>query len=286
MKAYLDCVPCFLSQALEAARMVTDDYNKEREVLLKVMDFLRNADLNRTPPEISREVHRIIRETLAVDDPYRKVKRESNEFGRKLYPKLMEKVRESNDSLLTAVKLAIAGNAIDFGTTQRYDVSKLIDKALGAEIDEESYRKFREDVLIGKRILYLLDNAGEIFFDRILMEVLCEEGKDVVCAVRKGAIINDATIEDAKFAEIDKIAKVIEGEMLAPSAPGFFVKNFSPELREEFERCDVVISKGQGNYEALSNVERRVYFLLLVKCELVARDIGREVGDFVMKVIN
>ena len=286
MKAYLDCVPCFLSQALEAARMVTNDYDKEREVLLKVMDFLRNANLNRTPPEISREVHRIIRETLDVDDPYQKVKRESNEFGKKIYPKLTEKVRESKDPLLTAVKLAIAGNAIDFGTMQRYDVLKLIDKALGARIDEEIYRRFREDVSKGKRILYLLDNAGEIFFDRILMEELYREGKEIVCAVRKGAIINDATIEDAKFADIDKIARVIEGEMYLPPAPGFFEDNFSPELREEFGRCDVVISKGQGNYEALSDSGRRIYFLLLVKCKLVARDIGREVGDFVMKVIN
>ena len=248
------------------------------------MKFLLDFPLDKTPPEISKDIHRIIREMTESDDPYREVKRRSNEIAKGIYPDLKKIISKSKDPLLTSVKIAIAGNAIDFGTTRRFDIREVIEGALKEDIDMETFRRFKKDLDKGKDVLYLSDNAGEVFFDKILIEILEDLGKEVTYVVKANPIINDATIEDARFAGIDEIAEVIEGDRKGCSAPGFIIENVTEEFMQKFRESDIVISKGQGNYEALSDIDRKVYFLLLVKCPLVAKDLGKEVGDYVIKV--
>lgn len=284
MRVYLDCIPCFLSQTLEACKFVSDDKEVQYRVLKKVMKFLLNISLDKTPPEISKEVHRIIREETGSEDPYREAKRRSNELAKSIYPNLKKMVSESEDPLLTSVKLAIAGNAIDFGTMTRFNIEDVVNEALEKDIDERTFQKFREDLKRSRKILYLSDNAGEVFFDKILIEELRNQGKEITFAVKSNPIINDATIEDAIFAGINEIADVMEGDKDRCSAPGFILDNVTEEFSEKFENSDIVISKGQGNYEALSDVDRKIYFLLLVKCPLVARDLGSKIGDYVIRV--
>jgi len=264
--------------------MATDDEELHERVMKEVMAHLQNVSFSRSPPEISMGVHDIIRKITGSDDPYRKVKDKSNEMAKKLYPGMKEMVRNAEEPLLMAIKLSIVGNVIDFGTANRFNVEEMIEKAAEKELGGE-YEEFKNALATSKSILYIADNAGEVFFDKLLIEKLAEMGKEIIYAVRANPIINDATKKDAEFAGIDEFAKIIAGdEGQEKSSPGMLLSNASSNFMEYFENSDMVISKGQGNYESLSDVGRSIVFLLMVKCPLVAKDIGIEVGTPVLKV--
>lgn len=288
MRTYLDCIPCFLRQSLEASRMVTSSETLHEIVLKKVMRYLQViSSFNNPPPELSKEVHAIVRNMLNCKDPYREVKKKSNEMANELYPRLEQIVEEAKDPFLMATKLAIIGNVIDFGAMNRFDVKDMINKAITENIDDSAYSRFKESIEKAQTILYLADNAGEIFFDKLLIKKFAEMGKRIVYAVKNNPIINDATIEDAKFAGIDKFAEVLPAdEGQDKSAPGILLNYASSKFLNYFRNADVVIAKGQGNYESLSNSGREIFFLLVVKCPLVARDIGADIGKLILKVIE
>ena len=288
MRTYLDCIPCFLRQSLEASRMVTPDETHHEIVLKKVMRYLQAiSSFNDPPPELSKEVHAIVRNMLHCKDPYKEVKKKSNEMAKELYPLLEEMVEEAKDPLLMATKLAIIGNVIDFGAMNRFDVKDMINKAITENIDSNAYSRFREGIEKAQTILYLADNAGEIFFDKLLIKKFAEIGKKIVYVVKNNPIINDATIEDAKFAGIDKFAEVLPADKgQDKSAPGILLNYASSEFLSYFRNADIVIAKGQGNYESLSNGGREIFFLLVVKCPLVARDIGADIGKLILKGIG
>ncbi len=285
MKTYLECIPCFIKQSLEAARMATDDEKIHAEVLREVMKHLQTISFNDSPPELSREVHKIIRNITKSTDPYKKVKDQSNKIAKNQYPHLRKLVSKADVPLLMAVKLAIVGNVIDFGTSNRFNVEDMIVKAVKKDFEDKAYPRFKKSLRNSKTILYLADNTGEIFFDRLLLEELMRRDKKVTYVVKANPIINDATIDDAKFAGIDKLANVIAGDTgQNRSAPGMLLSYASKEFLELFKTSDMVISKGQGNYESLSDSNREVFFLLIVKCPLVARDIGAGLARLVLKV--
>jgi uncharacterized protein with ATP-grasp and redox domains len=284
MKSYLDCIPCFLRQSLEAARMATDDETVQEVVLKEVMKYLQKASFDNSPPELSREVHAIIRNVAKSKDPYKKVKIESNKMVKKKYHKLEQMLFSSKNPLLMAVKLSIVGNVIDFGTSNRFSLEEAINAASNKYFVDEDYQKFKEKLNKSKTVLYLADNAGEIFFDKLLLGKLSNMGKKLTYVIKANPIINDATIEDAMFAEIDKIATIIEGDAGQPcSCPGIVLKYASKELLKYLKSSDMVISKGQGNYESLSSIDRDIFFLLMVKCPLVARDINTELAELVLR---
>ena len=168
MKTYFDCVPCFISQSLEAARMVSDDEQVHLKVLREVMRFLETVSFNNPPPRVSMDVHRIIREITGSRDPYKKVKDQANRMGENFFPVLKKMVKNSESPLLIAVKLAIAGNVIDFGTTTRFNVKEVVNKVMKHEhVNEEVYSRFVKTLAEADRVLYLGDNAGEVFFDKL-----------------------------------------------------------------------------------------------------------------------
>jgi len=285
MKTYLECIPCFLNQSLEASRMATDDEKIHEDVLKAVMNCLKKISFSNSPPEISKDVHDIIRNITNCKDPYKNVKDNSNKMAKEMYPSLKEIVEESDDPVLMAIKLAIVGNVIDFGTTNRFDVKDMINSALKKDFDDESYSQFLNSLNCSNNILYLADNTGEIFFDKLLINELVKLSKEVTYVVRANHIINDATIADAKFAGIDKIASVIKADIgQKKSAPGIVLDFVSKDFLKIFNSADMVISKGQGNYEGLSDTNREIFFMLVVKCPLVARDIDSEVGKLILKV--
>ena len=269
---------------MEAARMATDDEDAHAEVLREVMKHLQTISFNDSPPELSREVHEIIRNITRSKDPYKKVKNQSNKKAKNQYPHLKKLVSEADDPLLMAIKLAIVGNVIDFGTSNRFNIEDMIDKAVKKDFEDNAYPQFKKSLASSKTILYLADNTGEIFFDKLLLEELAKRGKKVTYVVKANPIINDATREDTKFAEIDKIATIMEGDAgQTQSAPGMVLAYASKEFYNIFESSDMVVSKGQGNYEGLSNVDRDVFFMLVVKCPLVARDIDSEMARLILK---
>jgi len=265
--------------------MATDDKEIQTKVLREVMKYFQNASLTNTPPELSREVHKIIREITGSKDPYKKVKDKSNEMAKKDYLYLKKVANESDDPLLMAIKLSIVGNVIDFGTTNRFNVNEMIDNAINKDFDASSYPYFKRVLENSETILYLADNSGEIFFDKLLLEEIVKKQKKITYVVKANPIINDALTVDANFAGIDEIATIIEGDSGQKlSSPGMLLSYASKKFIEIFESSDMVISKGQGNYEGLSDVDREVFFMLVVKCPLVAEDIRSEVSKLILTV--
>jgi len=285
MKTHLECIPCFIKQSLEATRMVTDDEQIQTDVLKEVMEHLMHSSFTNSPPELSKDVHQIIKRITKSKDPYKKVKNQSNEMAKKQYPRLKNLVNSSDEPLLMAVKLSIVGNVIDFGTMNRLNVDDMIDETVKKDFHINSYYRFKRVLKQSETILFLADNTGEIFFDKLLLEELVKKQKKITYVVKANPIINDVTVEDAHFAGIDNLATIIEGDSeQKQSAPGMILSYASEEFLDLFETSDMVISKGQGNYEGLSNVDRDIFFMLVVKCPLVAKDIGSDVGKIILKV--
>jgi len=281
MKTYLDCIPCFFRQGLEAARMVTGNEEKQREVLDRIAEELPQISVNSTPPEMGRKIHKIVRRITGSSDPYREIKDKYNKIALGLYPELRERVRKAKDPLLMSIRVAIAGNIIDFGVKTHIDIEKEVEEILKQDFAIFDYIPFKKVLGHTDELLYIADNSGEVVFDRIMIELIIEKlNKKVTYAVREKPIINDATIEDALFCGIDKVARVISS---GSDGPGTFLFLATNEFRSYFNRVKLIISKGQGNYETLSEEDKPIFFLLKAKCPIIAKDLGCKAGDIVLK---
>ncbi|MCD4780709.1 MAG: ARMT1-like domain-containing protein [Candidatus Omnitrophica bacterium] len=283
MKTYLECIPCFFKQAIEAGRLITGNEIIHKELIDEVAKLVPEFSLNATPPEMAYYIHRAVKKKFGDKDLYKKIKEKSNRMALELYPKLKKKVDKSSDRLLSAVEIAIAGNVIDYASENRLNIEEEIENLfkenfvnVGKTVFQ--YDDFRDDLIKTNKILYLADNAGEVVFDRVLIEEFCDE-KEVTYVVREKPVINDALQEDAITCGVDKIARVISSGV---ESPGTILKYCSKEFLEIFNKAEFIISKGQGNYEALSNTGNGIYFLFRAKCPVIARHVGAEVGDIVL----
>jgi len=281
LKTYLDCIPCFLRQALAAARRSTDNETIQRHVLNSVSFIIPDLALDATPPEIAQQVYRVVHEITGNNDPYTEAKKYANQSAMSLYARMKDIVDYSDDTLETACKLAIAGNAIDLGARAEFgSIYSIIEESAGYQLDPEHYRHFKESIGQSNLILYITDNAGEIVFDRILIEQLLRIKKlKIVCVVREKPIINDATLDDALQVGLDKVATIVSS---GSDAPATILSQCSPELMSCYHAADLIISKGQGNYESLSNRTESIFFLLKVKCPVIARDSGYDIDSPVL----
>lgn len=277
MRTYLDCYPCFLRQALDAARMAGADERQQQVVLDHVLDLLKKIKPSSTPPEIGDQVHRIVRNEVSDGDPYRSAKEKSTREALALYPRLKSLVAKADDPLEAAIRLSIAGNIIDFGPAQKYDLEDVVGRVLAQPFAVDDRAAFRETLSRANQVLYLADNAGETVFDRILIETL---GVPVLYAVKGGPIINDATLEDALAAGIEHVAQIVS---TGSNAPGTILGHCSQAFRQIYAGAKLIIAKGQANYETLSEEGARVFFLLQTKCPVIARDVGVPVGSIVLK---
>ena len=268
MKTYLDCIPCFVKQALKVGRLSTDDEQIIKDILDNVGSLIKNIPMESSPPRIAMYVYSEIKKITGNPDPFRKEKIRHIKKAQKLYPHMKELLDESDDRLFTAVRLAIAGNIIDLGTQKTFNIEEDILKSLHQELTINDYQSFKEQIQKSKKILYLGDNSGEAVFDKLLIE---EIDKPVTFVVREKPVINDITMQEALEIGIDKVAEVISS---GTSAPGTVLGTCSLEFLDIFHNADMIISKGQGNYEALSNIDTPIYFLLKAKCYVISNHIG------------
>ncbi len=280
MKTYLDCFPCFMKQTLKSARISTNDETKIKKLLDEVGMMLKDIPMENTPPETGAIIYKKIAEITGNNDPYKKIKKQNIKEVLALYPKLKEIVKNSDDRLLTAIRLAIAGNIIDLGMDKKFNIAKDVEKIMKQDFAVFDYEEFKRHLDLHDEILYIGDNAGETVFDKILIEELPHP---VTYVVRGIPIINDVTIDEAKYIGIDKVAKIISS---GTTAPGTILNLCNDDFIEKFNNASMVISKGQGNYEGLSDVKRSVFFLLKAKCPIIANHIGVEENDIVLKGIN
>ena len=280
MKTYLDCLPCMMSQALRAGRMATDDEKKIKELLDNIGDMMKDIRLESIPPETGDVIYKEVSKITGVADPYRKVKETNIQEALSLYPELKEIVRKSDNKLLTAIRIAIAGNVIDLGVGKEFNIVEDVKEILQQEFGIFDFNEFEKHLEKANSILYLGDNAGESVFDKILIEEL---NKPVTYAVRDIPVINDVTYQDAVDSGIDEVAEIISS---GSSAPAVILELCNENFLEKFNTSDMVISKGQGNYEGLSNVDRSLFFLLKAKCHVIADDLNVNENDIILKGIN
>ncbi len=271
-KVHIDCFPCFLKQVTIALSQVEADESLKVMILKETLQEIQRADVSKTPAHTTTFIHRRVRELLGYD-PFKEIKQRYNLSALRLYPRLKSMVEESKDPLWTAVRLAIAGNAIDFGIYTEIDVEAEIERALKGEIAVDDYRDFRDALDGTAELLYLVDNAGEIVFDRILIETLSRMGKEVTAVVKGGPVINDSTAEDAAETGLQEICKVVDN---GSDAVGIILEWCPEGFRELFYSAPLIISKGQGNFETLMDVDRKIYFLFQAKCRVVADFLGVE----------
>ena len=280
MKTYLDCIPCMVEQALYAGRMTTNDEVKIKQLLDAVGDKIKDIPLENTPPETATFIYQKIKEITGNKDPYKRIKEKNIQQVITLYPKLKKTIDNSSDPLLTAIRLAIAGNVIDYGANRHFHIEDEIEKALHQDFAVLDYEKFLANLKKARSILYLGDNAGESVFDKLLIETMV---KPVIYVVREEPIINDVTIEDAINSGIGEVAEIISS---GAHTPATILKFCNDRFITMFNEADLIISKGQGNFEGLSDVDRSVFFLLKAKCQLIARELNVEKDAIVMKAIN
>jgi damage-control phosphatase, subfamily I len=277
MRTYLDCYPCFLRQGLDAARRLGADEPQQKRLLDAVLDLLSRQWLRSSPPQIGDEVHRLVRRLLGDGDPYRDFKEATTQAALALYPRLSRLMAEAEDRLETGVRLAIAGNIIDAGTGPAGDLWAAVERVLSLPLPAGELDVLREALAGSQEVLYLADNAGETVFDRLLIESL---QVPVMYAVKDGPVLNDATLQDAQAAGLDRVARLLS---TGSDSPGTVLERCSEQLRAAYRSAQLIIAKGQANYETLSEEGPRLFFLLQAKCPVIARDLGVSVGSIVLR---
>jgi uncharacterized protein with ATP-grasp and redox domains len=280
MNTVLECWPCLIRQSWDAACAATKIPSKRDTIMRQVLGRVSEMDLRTPPPVMAREIHAIIRRETGCRDPYRVFKDRFTRLAMELLPELRRRVEASADPFDSAVRLAMAGNIIDAGAVSHLDEERVlstIEEAFTAAIPGDAVGELRDAATAAEKVLYLADNAGEIVFDRVLIEVLGPEKTTV--AVRSEPILNDATYEDAAAAGLPGVITVMTS---GSDLPGTVLEEATWSFRRLFDEADLVIAKGQGNYETLDDANRPVFFMLRAKCPVIAAHIGCAVGTLVI----
>lgn len=271
MECIADCTPCYLKQVISAFIAAGLPQKEQCELIKKVSKVLPYIDEKKSPAENSSIVLLEAYKLMGIDDPFREAKQQSNTKAMALYPELRNKVSLADDKLFMAVRLAAASNIIDMGILREFDVEASIEEALSVGFALDHYARFKEALSRAHKILIIGDNSGEIVFDKLLVEQLSIYVPEIFYAVKSGPILNDATMEDAVAVGMDKLAHVIEN---GNRYLGTVLDVCSSEFLNIFESADLVISKGQGNYESLEGTEmagNKTFFLFRAKCPWVAK---------------
>ncbi|MEA4909720.1 MAG: DUF89 family protein [Chloroflexi bacterium] len=279
MKTQLDCFSCIVRQALSAARFAQCDEATQRKVMNRVLGALQELPEESTPPQTATLIHHLIRDAIGNPDPYREVKARSTREALELYPTLKGMVAESDAPFVTAVKLAIAGNIIDLSVSDRYDLVGNVQKVLSQPLTIDDTGLLSQLIQASPWVLYLADNAGETVFDRVLIEQI--QPKRVVYVVKGGPIINDATYSDAVAAGLDQVAEIVS---TGYDTVGVMLNKINEQTQQLFESAPVIIAKGMGNYETLSDcADYPLFFLLQVKCDAISLDVGTPTGSLIAR---
>lgn len=281
MNAFVDCVHCYLKQAVTCMTIAGIEEDRQHQVLFEIMDDIKSMDRSRTPAENSTELLLKVYRLINSADPYKEVKKKSNDMALRLYPALKELLDRSGDRLADALKISVSGNVIDLGINRSFDINESLKYSLSSRFSRDDSGLFGKRLDSAEEVVIVGDNSGEIVFDRLLAEEFSRMGKRVYYIVKGGPILNDATVEDALQSGIDKTAEIITTGCNYLGAP---LQKISGEVRRLLERSNLIISKGQANFESLEHEEmarEKVFFLLKIKCESVGKVARAKFGDIV-----
>lgn len=290
MKTYLDCAPCVLRQALESTRQLPNVDQKTKEKVIKeVAAYISEANFTHDPARFTSHAHQIVQNITEVEDPLAEQRKLSNKLARKLYNSIKEKIESADDPLFIAMKAAISGNALDFGVYSVDKVQNNIVELMEKELAANDYQPVLELLKPTRKLLYLADNAGEIWFDRLLIEELIKRYPEVkiLLVAKGGPVLDDAVEEDAVEAGISEIegARVITTGL---NDVGINLDKISMDFKSQLSKANLIISKGQANFESLegkgASLQTPVLFLLQAKCGVVANNLDVPQGGLVLKL--
>ncbi len=288
MKLEPECIGCLFNQVLKAFELLNP--NISREVVItaqkKLMKYLLNFNINEVAaPILGKVTYNIIAELLDNRDPYHDLKIEYNLLVLNYFEDVLNLIEKAEDPVLKAILGSALGNTIDFAGQHDIDIISDLENFKLEDLAINDYGKFQNSLENSNQLLILGDNAGEIVFDKILIIILKKlyPNLEIIYSVRSAPIINDATIEDAKFINLTDLIQVIESN----DAPGIILSDTSEEFKKYFfNQNGVILSKGQGNFESLYGMEipyKDVYYLLKAKCNLMERIFGVKIGDLIFK---
>jgi uncharacterized protein with ATP-grasp and redox domains len=269
-----------MEQALRAGRAATNNEEQIKRLLDHIGGIIRDFPLSSTPPEMANIIYKEIKNITGVEDPYKNIKKENINEALSLYPELKKIVQKSDNKLLMAIRIAIAGNVIDLGMKKKFNIVEDLRQIIEQDFAIFDFSIFFEQLNKTKSILYLGDNAGESVFDKVLIEEL---NKPVTYVVRDKPIINDVTLQDAIDSGLDEVADIISSGCPAPAT---ILSLCNKEFLSLFEKSELIISKGQGNYEGLSDNNKPLFFLLKAKCPVIATDLNVKENDIVLVAGN
>lgn len=279
------CVGCIINQSVKVANAIHASTSLADELKSTVTKMSESFSYDDTPPEIASYVYEKMALIANKTDLYDEVKELSTKKALSFVPFLKKELSNSKDKLLTATKIAIAGNVIDLAAEVEFDLKEELEKIFHTEFAYDDFSVFAQKLSAAKSVLVVGDNVGEHIFDYMLIETLRElyPGAKFYYMVRGNPIINDVTIKEAVEAGFENICEVVDSGV---NTPGFTYNRANSYSRELFDSVDLVISKGMGNYECMSPSHREgICFLLKIKCGVVAASLQKEIGDIVCKVV-
>lgn len=275
MKIQLDCIPCQIRQTLAIAKKLTDDEDVIRKSLKEALNVALTFEDHENIFSLYYAMQQIVKKINPDEDPYKNFKKQFNEICLNIAPDLKKMAYDSSDIFNAGLRISLSGNALDVmqgGILSEEYLRDAVRKSLSQKMDFKNVELLKQNILNAKKILFIGDNAGEIVFDKIFIEILKDTilkdcaGNEIIYSVRGGPSLNDSTFDDAIMVGMDKIVKVITTGV---DLPGAYLPKCSREFNETYNRSDLIISKGQGNYEALLEENKNIFFLLKIKCETI-----------------
>lgn len=279
MKSYLECIPCFLNQTIRIMNLTKINSKTKEKIFKKIMDNLKKFNMNASPAEFALSMYELIEDNIDMRNFYKKIKYADNYSASSSLNKVNNIIKKSKDPLETLVKISISGNIMDFAANPTYNVVNKIKESLSSKFAVNDYLQLKKQIHNSKSIIYIVDNAGEIIFDKLLIEKLSEiSNAQLTVFVRSKPVLNDVTEEDARLIGLDKIPNV-KIKKIKTIFPFVHKPN---SIENDLKKADLIISKGQANYECLSESKYNIYFLLVAKCDVIARNIGVKKHSFVL----
>jgi uncharacterized protein with ATP-grasp and redox domains len=280
-----ECLECIYAQANRVCELLEVEDKTKESILAKSKKMIDNMSFLQNPPQNATPMYSMIAKELKIKDLYKDIKIDSIKNSLKYYNKCQLLIDNSHDKLTTATKVAIVGNVIDFASQKMFDLGDEVDGVIDSEFSIDDSNKLNKEILVAKNIVYLADNAGEDVFDKLYIKTIKEYNQDVdiFYFVRGEPIINDLTVDDLSLSRIDEVCEVVDSGVLTP---GIVIEDLTKEAKKIFDSADIIISKGMGNYECLSDESSyNIFFLLKIKCEVVANALNSRLGNIICKKI-
>lgn len=277
MQANSMCISCLLSKQEKLIRPFADE-SKKSEYLHQLLKLLYDHGQTSSAPELAEQINILYKKIWGLEEDFTEVKHQYNQLLLGKEAELETRILASDDPIRECIKYVCAANYIDFSAVANVNEStfeKLLEKAASETIDKKEYKLFKQDLKNANKLVYLTDNCGEIVLDKLFIKCLKETYPElqIDVIVRGFNTLNDATMEDAHEVGLTDIVPCVGN---GNAAPGTVLKRLNEESLSLLNKADIIISKGQGNFESLYGENLNPYFLFLCKCELFVRRFGLE----------